>query len=200
MPYTYLALGDSYTIGEGVPLFASFPYQTVQLLRRDNIPMTAPEVIAQTGWTTDELLNAINNYIFSKTYDVVTLLIGVNNQYRGRSPEEYGKEFEKQLQKAIALAGGKRGHVLALSIPDYSVTPFARAMNTEKIAREIDAFNAINNTLTTQLGVAYINITESSRDAKNDVNLLAEDGLHPSAAEYQKWAQLLARFVKQILV
>jgi lysophospholipase L1-like esterase len=200
MPFTYLALGDSYTIGEGVPLIYNFPYQTVQLLRKDHIDITAPEIIAKTGWTTDELYSATNNYTFSKAYDIVSLLIGVNNQYRGRSSEDYSKEFEKLLQKAIALAGGNKERVFVLSIPDYSVTPFASSMDIKKIAQEIEIFNNINQALSAQQSVTYINITESSREAKNDVNLLAEDGLHPSAAEYQKWAQQLAQKVKQLLV
>ena len=197
--YTFLALGDSYTIGEAVPLLSSFPYQTVQLLRTENINMAPPEIVAKTGWTTDELANAMKEHTFLKTYDIVTLLIGVNNQYRGRSTKEYKIEFEQLLQQAICLAGQKSDQVVVLSIPDYSVTPFAQSMDAEKINREIDVYNTINKTISQTLDVHYINITESTREAKKNVFLLAADGLHPSAAEYQKWAQLLAQKIENIL-
>lgn len=197
-PFTFLALGDSYTIGETVPLIKSFPYQTTQLLRQQNIEIAAPEIIAKTGWTTDELTEAIRNYTFLPSYDVVTLLIGVNNQYRGRSADEYQTELKKLLEQAIRFAGGKR-NVIVLSIPDYTVTPFAKTMNVEKIEAEINHYNNINKTIAEQYGTHYINITESSREAKNNVSLVAEDGLHPSAEEYQKWAQLLAQKLKDIL-
>jgi len=199
MPYQYLALGDSYTIGEAVPLMDSFPYQTVQLLRSDKIEMAAPELIARTGWTTDELLAAMDRYTFQGPYDAVSLLIGVNNQYRGYSLDTYKREFEQLLQRAIQLAGQKPEKVFVLSIPDYSVTTFAQDKNPEKIAAELDAFNAANQAIADGLQVPYINITESSRQAKNNVHLLADDGLHPSAAAYHQWAMLLAQKMKTVL-
>ena len=199
MPYHYLALGDSYTIGEAVPLTESFPYQTVQLLRAAGMEMGAPEVIAKTGWTTGELQAAMNAYRFAKTYDVVSLLVGVNNQYRGYSMEEYKRDFKHLLEQAIAFTGGKNEKVFVLSIPDYSVTPFAQTMDVAKIETEIKAFNSVKIDLCKDLKVHFINITENTRGAKNNVHLLAADGLHPSAAAYREWALLLAQKVKSVL-
>jgi len=121
LSYTYLALGDSYTIGEMVPLTNSFPYQAVQLLRKEGFDFHAPEIIAKTGWTTDELQVAVNNYQFLKKYDFVSLLIGVNNQYRGRSSDDFAAEFEALLEQAIQLAHNEKGHVVVLSIPDWGL-------------------------------------------------------------------------------
>lgn len=187
--YSYLALGDSYTIGEGVSLTKSFPYQVVQLLRKKEFNFNAPEIIAKTGWTTDELLDAINASTLLSKYDFVSLLIGVNNQYRGRDAIEYKEQFEEILKKAIELANGKKEHVVIISIPDYSVTPYAASMDVEKIFKEIEVLNAINKALSIQYKVQYVDITMSSRTAKNDSSLLAEDGLHPSEKQYAKWAE-----------
>ena len=199
MPYTYLALGDSYTIGEAEPVIKSFPYQTVQLLRQQGLDLAAPEIIAKTGWTTDELQAAIDTYTFSEGYDFVSLLIGVNNQYRGYSLAIYQKEFETLLQQAIRFARNKKENVAVLSIPDYSITPFAQEKDPQKIQKEIETFNAANKALADGYNIYYINITESSRQAKNNVNLLAPDGLHPSAEEYKKWAAELAPKMKSVL-
>jgi len=199
MPYTYLALGDSYTIGEAEPVTKSFPYQTVQLLRQQGVDIAAPEIVAKTGWTTNELQAAIDAYYFSEGYDFVTLLIGVNNQYRGYSVEIYQKEMETLLQQAICFARNRKENVAVLSIPDYSVTPFAQEKDPPKIQKVIETFNAVNKALAAAHSIHYINITESTREAKNNVNLLAPDGLHPSAAEYQKWAQQLAQQMKKVL-
>lgn len=187
--YSYLALGDSYTIAEGVSLNKSFPYQVVQLLRKKEFNFNAPEIIAKTGWTTDELLDAINASTLLSKYDFVSLLIGVNNQYRGRDAIEYKEQFEEILKKAIELANGKKEHVVIISIPDYSVTPYAASMDVEKIFKEIEVLNAINKALSIQYKVQYVDITMSSRTAKSDSSLLAEDGLHPSEKQYAKWAE-----------
>lgn len=192
---TYLALGDSYTIGEAVPLVKSFPYQFVDLLRKEKPLFAAPEIIAKTGWTTDELLAAMATYTFLDSYDLVSLLIGVNNQYRGRTAEEYKLEFEQLLTKAISLADNKKEHVIVLSIPDYSVTPFSNNLDREKIARDIELFNSINKAVSIQYNVTYIAITESTKQAQNDPSLVAEDGLHPSEKEYAKWAEKMAAVV-----
>lgn len=200
MPYQYLALGDSYTIGESLPLIESFPYQTVQSLRNENIPVAAPEVMAKTGWTTGELLAAMESYKFAERYDVVSILIGVNNQYRGNSLEVYKKELKHLIEIALQLTGGKKEKVFLLSIPDYSVTLFANNLDKVKIAGEIDAFNMEKMNLCGALDVAYINITESTRRAEKNVHLLAADGLHPSAAEYRTWALQLAAKVKSVLL
>jgi lysophospholipase L1-like esterase len=192
--HTYLALGDSYTIGEALPLQQSFPYQAVQHLRREKWHIAPPEIIALTGWTTDELLNAINEHTFLRHYDFVSLLIGVNNQYRGRSVEDYTPECEALLKRAMELANGKGSHVFLISIPDYGVTPFAREkeLDASKIAQDIDQFNAVGRALAAQYGAHFIDITEGSREALQDPSLLAVDGLHPSAKEYARWAIRLA--------
>lgn len=193
--YSYLALGDSYSIGESVELRKNFPYQIVQSLRSKGYNFYAPEIIAKTGWTTDELQNAINNYRLLSRYDFVTLLIGVNNQYRGRDVIEYKEQFEDLLKKAIELANGKRERVIVVSIPDYGVTPFAKAMDTEKIAKEIEVFNGINKALSIQYKVHYVYITPGSKEAKNDPGLVAADGLHPSEKEYAKWSEKIVEAI-----
>ena len=197
--YNYLALGDSYTIGEAVPLTKNFPYQVVQLLRSKEYNFSAPEIIAQTGWTTDELLDAINKSTLLSKYDFVTLLIGVNNQYRGRDVLEYKEQFEEILKKAIELANSKKEHVIVISIPDYSVTPYSRSMDTEKISKEIEVFNGINKALSIQYKVQYAEITEGSRNAKNNPALIATDGLHPSEKEYAKWAEKIVEVISSQL-
>jgi lysophospholipase L1-like esterase len=194
---TFLALGDSYTIGESVPIYENFPYQTVQLLRKSSIPVQAPEIVAKTGWTTDELMAGIDRTIFEKSYDIVTLLIGVNNQYRGKDPSTYEKEFEQLLNKAIAFAGGNKQHVFVLSIPDWGATPFAASRDRIKIGKEIDLFNAINKKSTDAAGIAYISITAGSREATSNASLVAKDGLHPSGLEYGRWAKKLADAILQ---
>ena len=190
--YTYLALGDSYTIGEAVLLRESFPYQTVQMLRKLGFKMAAPEIIAKTGWTTSELQAGMAGYHFAVKYDFVSLLIGVNNQYREQSIMEYKEQFESLLNRAIELAGGKTTHCFVLSIPDYSVTPFAREKDGVKISKEIDAYNNLNKALCIQYKVPYIEITTDFRKAKEKEDYIAPDGLHPSSKAYAKWAKKLA--------
>lgn len=192
----YLALGDSYTIGEGVPFEENFPSQTVSLLKRKQILVKEFQVIAKTGWTTDELSDAINKATIHPPYDIVSLLIGVNNQYRGRSAENYQIEFESLLKRSIEFAGNHTSHVYVLSIPDWGVTPFAEGRDRTKIAKEIDAFNGINKKLSAQYQVNYIDITPSTREAANDPSLLTSDKLHPSGKEYGKWAELLNEAIR----
>ena len=189
---SYLALGDSYTIGESVPIYENFPYQTVQLLRAKGLQVQAPEIVARTGWTTDELMAGIEKTTLLKEYDLVSLLIGVNNQYRGRSLEEFGKQFEALLNKAVSFAGGKKEHVFVISIPDWGATPFAAGRDRKKIEEEINAFNALKKKITVEKGISFIEITEGSRAATNDENLVAKDKLHPSGKEYAKWAEKLS--------
>jgi lysophospholipase L1-like esterase len=200
--YSYLALGDSYTIGEQVPLAESFPYQTVQLLRKEDLikeneqhVFAAPEIIAKTGWTTDELSAAIGQTIFLPNYDIVSLLIGVNNQYRGRSVEEFKKEFELLLQMAIQLAGGVKENAYVLSIPDWGVTPFAHDRDRGKIATEIDDYNNVCEKTAAAFKTHFIDITSTQRLHGNDAEFLAPDGLHPSGKEYKKWATLFSESV-----
>jgi lysophospholipase L1-like esterase len=194
--YRFLALGDSYTIGESIPVHKSFPYQSVSLLRKAGYDVVAPEIIAKTGWTTDELDNAVSDYELLTKYDFVTLLIGVNNQYRQRDIIEYKEQFESLLKKCIGFAGGKAEHVVVLSIPDYGVTPFATNKDAEQIRKEIDEYNALNKVISIQYKVHYLDITESSRKAKSSMELIASDGLHPSEKEYAKWAKKIVSLIK----
>ena len=193
--YTYLALGDSYTIGEGVSLHKSFPYQAVNLLRKAGYNFSAPEIIAKTGWTTDELETAVNVHELLPKYDFVTLLIGVNNQYRGRDIIEYKEQLEHLLKKSIALVNGKPEHVIVLSIPDYGTTPFGQKMDTIKIAKEIDEYNTLNKAISIQYKVHYVDITESTRKAK--AGAVVADGLHPSEKEYGKWGKKVVSIIKK---
>lgn len=195
--FSYLALGDSYTIGEGVTLYESFPYQTVQLLRNKGLHFHAPEIVAKTGWTTGELADRILHTRLNEQYDFVSLLIGVNNQYRGLNINDYQNEFEFLLRKAIHFSATQPKHVIVLSIPDWSVTPFAKDRKLKKIAEEIDAFNTINQKITAQYKVQYVNITESTRDVADDSSLITLDKLHYTGKEYAKWARLLAYVIEK---
>lgn len=197
--FSYLALGDSYTIGQGVTLPERFPHQTMAQLRSRGVPIKAPEYIATTGWTTANLLNAIATQNPPANYSTVSLLIGVNNQYQRRDTFEYRSQFTQCLLRAIALAKGLRSRVFVLSIPDYSVTPFARNSDRARIAAEIDAFNRINRHVSDSLGVTWLEITEGSREAATDPSLVAADGLHPSGKEYSKWAAKLADAMQRVL-
>jgi lysophospholipase L1-like esterase len=197
--YTYLALGDSYTVGESVPLHDNFPNQVIRLLREKDLLFEEPTIIAKTGWTTDELAVGIKNTVPQAAYDIVSLLIGVNNQYRGEKPEEYVWQFEELLQRAIRFAGSHPSHVFVLSIPDWGATPFAEGRDRAGIAREIDLFNRINREISEKYKVNYLNITDGTREAAKDAGLVAADGLHPSAKEYKRWAEKLAALIPQQL-
>ncbi|MBK9483905.1 MAG: SGNH/GDSL hydrolase family protein [Chitinophagaceae bacterium] len=197
--YSYLALGDSYTIGEQVPFAENFPNQTVQILRRSGLAFYAAEIIAKTGWTTDELSNAIENTTTLENYDIVSLLIGVNNQYRGRSATEFKVEFEHLLQKAIQFSGNRPYRVVVLSIPDWGVTPFAEGRDRKQVAEEIDVYNDICKKSAAAFKANFINITISQRDDGNKTAFLAPDGLHPSGKEYKKWAAELADAILKAL-
>jgi len=197
--HSYLALGDSYTIGESVLPSENFPNQTVQLLTQSGYNFKSAEIIAKTGWTTDELQNSINSHTFTSPYDIVTLLIGVNNQYRGRPVDTYKPEFENLLRRAIQFAGGKTDHVIVLSIPDWGVTPFANGRDRAQIAREIDEYNSAKKTISENYKVNFIDITSLTREAANDLSLLAADGLHPSAKEYKRWSEELADKIKALI-
>jgi lysophospholipase L1-like esterase len=189
-PSRFLALGDSYTIGEGVLVSDRWPVQLVERLRRANRPFDEPQIIAVTGWTTSELLSAIARQRPIGPFDLVSLLIGVNNQYRGRGLGEYGQEFPQLLEESIALAGNRPQNVLVLSIPDWGVTPFAAGRDRAQIATEIDAFNEINREASSRVGVHYVDVTPSSREAAADRSMWTGDGLHPSAKLYTRWAEL----------
>ena len=206
--YSYLALGDSYTIGEQVLPEENFPNRTVALLNettdspqellRSDYHYSVPEIIATTGWTTDELNTAIDAANISKQYDIVSLLIGVNNQYRGRQVENFEIEFTALLQRAIQFSGNIPNHVFVLSIPDWGVTPFTEGRDGKKIAEEIDAYNAVCKMTAEKFHANYIDITASQRADGNKADFLAGDQLHPSGKEYAKWATKLATEIKII--
>ena len=190
-PLTYLALGDSYTIGEGVDEVGRWPVQLARGLRDAGIAIDDPRIIATTGWTTDELSAAMDAAEPLGGWHLVSLLIGVNNQYRGRDVDDYLGEFARLLQRAIALADGNAKRVLVLSIPDWGVTPFAFAGGRDRhaIADELDAYNAAAREVCDAHGVAFVDITEISRDGGGEPAMLADDGLHPSSAQYARWAE-----------
>lgn len=187
---SYLALGDSYTIGEGVDAAGRWPVQLAAALRTTGIAIADPRIIATTGWTTDELWTAMDAAEPLGTSDFVSLLIGVNNQYRGRGVDDYVGEFHRLLRRAITLAGDGVDRVLVLSIPDWGVTPFAFASgrDREAIAADLDAYNAAARDLCKAHGVAFVDITGISRDRGGTAEMLADDGLHPSASQYARWA------------
>jgi lysophospholipase L1-like esterase len=184
-----LALGDSYTIGEGVAPADRWPDQLAAALRRSGSGVAAPEIVARTGWTTDELSAAMDRHAFHAPYDLVTLLIGVNNQYRGRDLDNYRSEFRALLRRAIVLAGDRPAHVLVVSIPDWGVTRFGRnsGRDVAQIGREIDAYNAAAAVVAAELRVTFADVTRASRDNGDHADMLVTDGLHPSAAMYRRW-------------
>jgi lysophospholipase L1-like esterase len=201
-PIRYLALGDSYTIGESVPEGERWSNQLAELLKSP--PQLAGReiqvtIIARTGWTTAELWEGMQAQEVSPPYDMVSLLIGVNNQYRGYDIDEYRDQFRFLLEKAIEYAGDDAERVFVLSIPDWGVTPFAAGRDAAKIAQEIDAYNAVNREEAEKLGVAYVDVTPVSREAANDPSLIAGDGLHPSGKMYAEWAKLALPVALEIL-
>lgn len=199
MPLKFLALGDSYTVGEGVEREDSWPHQLVRRLRGRGLHLEEPEVIATTGWTTRELLKGIEDRRPLGPFGLVTLLIGVNNQYRGLDLDEYANEFKELLDLAIGFADGARERIYVLSIPDWSVTPFAEGRDREAITFDIDRFNAVAARIAEEAGVKFIDITGISRQAAFDRSLLASDGLHPSGAMYKRWVDLLESQLKLVL-
>ena len=195
----YLALGDSYTKGESVPQQGSFPYQLKDSLENNyNIHVEKLQVLAQTGWTTTNLLSAIKSAAITDTFSLVSLLIGVNNQYQKKPITVYEAEFLQLLQQAINFAGNNKNRVVVLSIPDYGATPFGQN-NAQQIGKEIDEYNAINKRITDSLSITYFNITPISRQAKAQPNLVATDGLHPSANMYALWVDLMLGEINRIL-
>ena len=200
--HRFLALGDSYTIGEGVAAAERWPVQLAVALRQDGFPIDDPRIIARTGWTTDELLAEIESASPSveRGYDLVTLLIGVNDQYRGRGVDSFRAGFERLLQLARTFALGS-ARVIVISIPDWSVTPFARddPRGAPAIAREIDEFNAVARDMAQSAGAAVVDVTGISRRAAEDPQLLAADALHPSAAMYRLWVPVIQREAEKLL-
>ena len=182
-----LSLGDSYTIGEAVPAAEAWPMQLAALLRARGVAVATPTVIARTGWTTSELTMGIDGANLRSGYDLVTLQIGVNDQFRGLAIDDYRKNFRALLERAAGFAGGRPSRVIVLSIPDWGVTPFADGRDRGRIARDIDAFNAVNRDEASRAGAHYVNVTAVSRER---TDLLAADGLHPSGRMYGEWSQL----------
>lgn len=198
--FTFLALGDSYTIGQSVVENERWPVQLRDSLVNDSIEMVLPMIIAQTGWRTDNLDAAITNAsLGDSTFDLVSILIGVNNQYQGRSVEQFRAEYIDLLNRAIGYAGGDKDRVIVLSIPDYGATPFG-ASNSAAIGMAIDEFNQEKKEVTDSMGVRFFDITPISRQAKDDNTLVAGDGLHPSGKMYKMWVDLIYSEVKAKLI
>lgn len=200
----YLALGDSYTIGHSVSYASRFPVQLVNRLRSelpDTFYISEPDIVARTGWTTGSLLNALNgNDTLRSSYQLVSLLIGVNNQYQRQDFSVYEAQFPELLSRAIAFAGGDTSRVVVLSIPDYAYTPFGQARpNPQQASQEIDSYNAFNRSVAESLGVAYFDITPISRQGLAQPALVAADGLHPSGLMYGKWVEEMLEYLSQVL-
>ncbi len=195
---TYLALGDSYTIGESVHSSLRWPVQLSDSLRKREIPINHPRIIARTGWTTADLLAAMEKRLNNETFDLVSVLIGVNNQYQGRSIEEYEEELREVLQRAINRSKTGASGVFAVSIPDYGATPFG-AERTEEITREIEEFNAVFKRVSNELQIDFYNITPVSKKAKTDDALTASDDLHPSGKMYSLWVEEITNQVAKKL-
>lgn len=197
----FLALGDSYTIGEGVTDENRWSVQLAGLMRNDSVDIGNPDIIAKTGWTTAELQTAIAGRNNKKRYDLVSLMIGVNNQYRGQSVETYRTEFRALLETATQYAKGKATHVVVLSIPDWGRSPFAKTKDKEpaKVGREIDAFNAVAQDECQKMGVVYVDVTPLTRAAAGDDSQFADDGLHYTGKQMKLWAEQVLPVVKVLL-
>ncbi len=195
----YLALGDSYTIGQSVPESGRFPVQLAEKLSTGGIKMAIPKLIAATGWTTQNLLSAVETQRPAEDFDLVTLLIGVNNQYQQRDTFGYRAQFQLCLKTALTHANGRKNRVFVLSIPDYSVTAFGQRDNPALISGQIDQYNAINKAVTDEFGISYTDITAVSRLALTNKGLTAADGLHPSGQQYALWMNLLAPKIMAVL-
>jgi len=185
-PVRFLALGDSYTIGESVAELQRWPVQLIDSLANQGYTCEKADILANTGWDTDDLKKALGASMLPKDYNLVSLLIGVNNLYQGKDISDYGNEFEALLSMAIQQAGGDPSKVFVLSIPDYGYTPFGRDKQPV-ISAKIDVFNAVNKSVADKKGVTYINITDISRFGFSDPELIADDGLHPSGKMYGRW-------------
>jgi lysophospholipase L1-like esterase len=198
-PVSFLALGDSYTIGESVVEAERWPVQLADSLNASGVSIEPPEIIAKTGWTTDELMQGIEDRNLRDTFDLVSLLIGVNNQYRGWDTSEFRSQFNTLLDIAIGFAGGHSDRVFVVSIPDWGVTHFAEGRDHEKIAKEIDVFNQIKKEETEKRSILFFDITGISRVAASDPTLTADDGLHPSGKMYALWVEKIAPQIRELI-
>jgi lysophospholipase L1-like esterase len=196
---SFLALGDSYTIGEGVKDPERWPVQFAGMVRAKGFSLDDPTIIARTGWTIDELQTAVDASGKRGPFGLVTLMVGVNDQFRGRSPDACRGAFQKLLTTAVNLAGNQPSRVIVISIPDWGVTPFAAGRDTDRIAAEIDQFNRMEKEYAAAAGVHYIGITPISREARNQPEFVASDGLHPSGIMHQRWAEAVLPVVVKIL-
>ena len=197
--YRYLALGDSYTIGESVSVQDRWPNQLAKHLEAEHI-QTEVKIIARTGWTTSELWQGIQISEVQPPYDLVSLLIGVNNQYRGYEINEYRDQFKFLLKKSIEYAGENANHVVVLSLPDWGMATLTASHNRTRITKEIDEFNRVNRELSERAGVHYVDVTSISRQAIRDAALIAPDGLHPSGKMYAIWVEKILPIVMEILI
>lgn len=199
--HTYLALGDSYTIGEGVEIADRWSVQLAARLTADSLEVATPDIVAKTGWSTDQLISAIDAAApdLDSTYDMVSLLIGVNNQFRGNPLSQYRRELPELLETAIHYADGKTERVFMLSIPDYGLTPFGQSRNPDQIAEELDVYNAIADSICQTYRVAFYDITEVSRQFGLESDYVAADNLHPSGKMYQAWVEVVYEKVKEML-
>jgi len=193
-PVKFLALGDSYTIGESVPETDRWPVQLAAALQKRGVTCDAPRIIATTGWRTDDLKKAMDAAHLKQEYNLVSLLIGVNNQYQGKSVEDYKPEFEELLKTAIHLAGDNTNHVFVVSIPDYGYTPFGHPKQAT-ISHDLDAYNAASRAIAARYNVPYIYITDISRRGLSEPDLVAGDGLHPSGKMYTEWVKAILSYV-----
>ena len=196
--FRYLALGDSYTIGESVPEGERWPNQLAKRLETESVPVDVT-IIARTGWTTEELWKGMQATEIQPPYDLVSLLIGVNNQYRGYDIKEYREQFVFLLNKSIEYTGGDPNRVIVLSIPDWGATPFASSRDQEQIGSEIDEFNLVNREESEKAGAHYVDITPISRQVDNDPALVAPDGLHPSGEMYTMWVEKVLPVAQEVL-
>lgn len=187
----YLALGDSYTIGHNVEIEERWPVQLVQRFRGQGVNIAEPEIIAVSGWTTSQLTEALNTGETRGPFDIVSLMIGVNNQYQGLGIDQYRAQFVDLLRRSVEYAGNMPSNVIVVSIPDWSVTPFAEGKNRAQAAQEIDEYNAVNQDEAAKVGAGYVNVTTVSRRAADEPDLLSSDGLHPSGAMYKRWVDLI---------
>ncbi len=195
--FRFLALGDSYTIGESVQPAERWPMQLAVKLRASGVDVSDPVIIARTGWTTGDLLSAMDAARLTNQFDLVMLLVGVNNQFQGRSEEEYREQFAELLKRSVAVAGGNVGHVVVLSIPDWSVMPFGQHYDDKRMSGEIDRFNAICREETQKVGAGFVDVCPVSREATTQPDLIAEDGLHPSGVQYGRWVDLVTGEAKR---
>ncbi|MEK9741147.1 MAG: SGNH/GDSL hydrolase family protein [Flavobacteriaceae bacterium] len=197
--YSYLALGDSYTIGESVNENDRWPVQLSKKLNSIGIAFSAPEIIAKTGWTTDELKTGIDNQILNYPYDWVSLMIGVNNQYRNRPIENFKEEFETLIDLALSFNGNNKKRLFVLSIPDWGKMPFAKNRNQEQISREIDDFNQVIYEICALKEVLFIDITPLSRRVENHPEWIGSDGLHPSGLQYTEWVNEILTHIEPLV-